>query len=391
MERREERGKRNIINTNKIIFVILIAAVIASVATLGSFAASSTNYRISTEVLDAGGARGQSASYVLLGKARERELTIPSSTNYAIREGFLRTAYFAVVLAPIVASIEPTSASNTQEVTITVYGANFAPGAAAKLSLAGEADIIASPVTVESGGKMICVFNITGAQAGLWNVTVTNTDGRSGTLPSAFSITSLGPVISSITPNKGFNNAVINITNLAGNNFNTGAAVKLSKAGQSDIAGTGVVVESAVKITCSFDLLNKATGLWDVVVTNPDTQYGTLTQGFAVESPSLAATVPIRSEKNPFNPFTGPTKLTYSLSKDANISVYILNIRGEKVWQYDAPAGTNGGRAGDNDITWDGITFNAYASNGVYLVRLTARVGGEIKTLSTTKIALIKE
>lgn len=285
-----------IIKTFIIMFVLLIAA--ACTATYGG---TSTNYRISTEVLDAGGARGQSSSYHLLGKTRALALATPSSTNFIIGEGFLRSAYFGLII-PI-----------------------------------------------------------------------------------------LAPAVTSITPHKGYNNAIINITNLGGINFQTGAQVKLSKSGELDIAGTGVVVESTTKITCSFDLTNKAIGLWDVVVTNPDLQTGTLAHGFAIEAPGLKVTVPIISEKNPFNPLAGPTKLTYSLSKDANISIYIFNIRGERVWEYSAAAGSNGGRVGANDVSWDGITFNAYASNGVYFVRLTARSGGEIRTLSTTKILVRKE
>jgi hypothetical protein len=289
-----------------------------------------------------------------------------------------------------VTSIDPSAASNTQEVSVTINGANFAAGATAELSL-GATDIVATNVTVESSGKITCVFNITGAAAGLWDVTVRNIDGKSGTLPSAFTITSLAPAVTSITPNKGYNNAIKNITNLAGINFKPGATVKLTKSGETDIDGTSVNVETAIKITCSFDLTNKATGLWNVVVTNSDLQTGSLAQGFRIETPGLAVTVPIRSEKNPFDPSTGPTKLIYSLSKDATIAVYIFNIRGERVWDYKAPAGSNGGRVGANDVSWNGIVFDSYVGNGVYFVRLTAMVNGQIKTLSTTKIAVIRQ
>ncbi|MBN2390429.1 MAG: hypothetical protein JXR84_06885, partial [Anaerolineae bacterium] len=48
------------------------------------------------------------------------------------------------------------------------------------------------------------------------------------------------------------------------------------------IDATDVVVVSDSQITCRFDLTGAATGQWDVVVTNPDTQSGTLPDGFTV-------------------------------------------------------------------------------------------------------------
>ena len=50
------------------------------------------------------------------------------------------------------------------------------------------------------------------------------------------------------------------------------------------IDATDVVVVSDSQITCRFDLTGAATGQWDVVVTNPDTQSGTLPDGFTVLS-----------------------------------------------------------------------------------------------------------
>jgi outer membrane protein assembly factor BamB len=245
---------------------------------------------------------------------------------------------------------------------------------------------------VVNSGRITCTFDLTGAALGLWSVTVTNLDSRSGTLPSAFRVTANAPVITSITPNKGDNTGPVAITNLAGNYFSPGMTVKLSKSGESDIIADHVVVESPIKITCSFDLTQKTVGFWDVTVTNTEYQSGTLTNGFEIQSPTFRVTVPIISEKNPFDPGSGPTKLKYSLSRDHEITIYIFNIRGERIWQYRASAGAEGGKAGVNEVLWDGMTaFSTSASNGVYLVRLTAKIGGQMKTISSTKIALIKQ
>jgi hypothetical protein len=94
---------------------------------------------------------------------------------------------------------------------------------------------------------------------------------------------SSGPIVTSITPNNGQQGTVVHITNLAGSNFQSGAAVKLVKTGETDINATNVVVVSASQITCDLDLSGAATGQWDVVVTNLDMQSVTLSNGFTVE------------------------------------------------------------------------------------------------------------
>jgi exopolysaccharide biosynthesis protein len=98
------------------------------------------------------------------------------------------------------------------------------------------------------------------------------------------------PTVTSITPAWGSNNGTTSVTDLAGANFQSGASVKLTRSGQSDIAATGVSVVNSTKITCSLGLSGKKTGLWNVVVTNPDLQSGTLANGFGI---GLTAGLPL--------------------------------------------------------------------------------------------------
>jgi len=99
-----------------------------------------------------------------------------------------------------------------------------------------------------------------------------------------YAIDSASPTVVSITPNSAPNSGTVNITDLAGTNFAAGAAVKLAKTGENAMVATGVVVASRSQITCSFDLKGKATGVWDVVVTNTDGRSGTLASAFTVVS-----------------------------------------------------------------------------------------------------------
>jgi hypothetical protein len=350
---------------------------------------------MTAEILDAGAKSASSASFRVLGKARDQQVTVQSSASFVLSSGFLKSSYFGVItpiLAPIVIIVAPGSGVGPGTVNITnLGGANFQPGATVRLSKSGQADINATNVVIVNAGKITCTFDLTGAAGGAWDVTVTNPDGRSGSLPSAFTVAFAAPTVTSITPASGNNDGVVNITSLVGTNFRTGAAVRLTQSGQADIIATAVAVSSLTNITCTFDLTGKASGLWDVVVTNSDGQSGTLAAGFKVETPTVSVIKPVISSANPFNPGLGKTSLNYTLSKDANIVIYIYNIRGERVWEYHAVAGSSGGVTGDNSVVWDGITaFSAFASVGVYIVELTSTDGGGFHVLSKTKIAVVR-
>ena len=90
------------------------------------------------------------------------------------------------------------------------------------------------------------------------------------------------PTVTAITPSSGVTGTTVNITNLAGTGFLAGATVKLTQSDSTDITATSVDVVSSTQITCTFDFTGAAAGQWDVVVTNSDTQSGTLTNGFTV-------------------------------------------------------------------------------------------------------------
>jgi len=89
-------------------------------------------------------------------------------------------------------------------------------------------------------------------------------------------------VVSSINPSTATNTGAVNITDLTGTGFMYGAGVKLTKTGSPDIIATSVTIIPPTKITCTFDLTGKATGQWNVVVTNPDGTLPTLPNGFTI-------------------------------------------------------------------------------------------------------------
>ncbi len=124
------------------------------------------------------------------------------------------------------------------------------------------------------------------------NATVVNTPGPQGyalIVSGAVSTAVPGPAVNAITPNSGETDAVVAVTDLLGANFQSGATVKLARIGYPDIAGTNVVFVNSGKLTCDLDLANAEGGAWDVVVTNPDSQAGTLAGGFTVSVTCMKA------------------------------------------------------------------------------------------------------
>ena len=56
---------------------------------------------------------------------------------------------------------------------------------------------------------------------------------------------------------------------VTGTGFKPGAVVRLTLVGQPDIVASSVTLTGNTLITCTFDLNGKATGTWDLAVTNP--------------------------------------------------------------------------------------------------------------------------
>jgi len=90
---------------------------------------------------------------------------------------------------------------------------------------------------------------------------------------------------------------------------------------------------------------------------------------------------------NPFNPANGPARLAYQLNGDADITLYMFNEINQLVWKRSYLSGVNGGKAGYNEISWDGTTdFNETAGNGAYFLRIVS--GGRV--IGKIKIAVLK-
>jgi len=178
-------------------------------------------------------------------------------------------------------------------------------------------------------------------------------------------------IVSSINPAEGYNTNSIELISIAGSGFMSGAIVKLTKAGESDVTCTGYSVSSN-SITgghCHISLVN--TGLWTVKVTNPDTGSGILVEGFTVKEYEVA------TENIPNGPAGG---FIYYINPDYNSESIENNWKYLEAGPVDLTIGTDWWDDYSTFMGATGITIGAGLSN-------TDIVVGETNPGNTNAIA----
>jgi hypothetical protein len=77
---------------------------------------------------------------------------------------------------------------------------------------------------------------------------------------------------------------------------------------------------------------------------------------------------------NPFKPKRGEgTTIIYNLSSDTGTKLIIYDITGQAIWQKFLAPGEEGGKAGQNNVFWNGKNdFGDYVGNGVYIYLITS-------------------
>ena len=204
-------------------------------------------------------------------------------TNSDGQAGTLTSGYTYVVInpAPTVTSISPTSGTTSGGTAVNISGTGFLSGAT--VSVGGTT---ATGVTVVNSTTITAT---TAAHAaGAVSVVVTNTDGKSGTLTTGYTyvVINPAPTVTSISPPSG-TTAGGTAVSITGTGFLAGATVKLGGT-----AATGVTVVNSTTISATAPA--HAAGAVSVIVTNTDSQSGTLAGGYTYTNPapSLASVAP---------------------------------------------------------------------------------------------------
>ncbi len=92
---------------------------------------------------------------------------------------------------------------------------------------------------------------------------------------------------------------------------------------------------------------------------------------------------------NPFDPGIETTTISYILSRASNVNLRIFDLAGNQVAQMDYSANAEGGKAGYNEVSWDGKSDGgSYLGNGIYIYVLIA--DGKVAQNGKGKITVFK-
>jgi hypothetical protein len=186
--------------------------------------------------------------------------------------------------APVISGISPSFGGSDAAVSATITGSNFLSGAKVKLTRAGYSPLSASTEMISSSTEIDCTFIFSKADKGVYNLVVTNPDGRSSTLVGAFTIGDVPPIIGGVSPSTGALNEMIPVV-INGQNFKPAVKVSFVKS-STEIVCTSPVSSDTLTILCNLDLRTSngaSIGDWDVSVLNIDGQQkGTWNQKFHV-------------------------------------------------------------------------------------------------------------
>ncbi len=211
---------------------------------------------------------------------------------------------------PSISSVSPTSGNKGTTVSLTVNGSGFSSGAQVKITM-GASTINATGESLTGSTVITCSLDLNSASTGTYDVTVTNSDTQSGTKSNAFTVNQgadPAPVILSINPTSADAGQVIPFT-LFGIDLGQGAQMTL-EMGATVIEAASESVTGVSIMNGTIDLTSAPDGLYDVVVTNPDGQSGSLVDGFDVDNPFPPGTAVISAASpDPMPVLTSPLTL----------------------------------------------------------------------------------
>lgn len=185
------------------------------------------------------------------------------------------TGTYTYAITPTVSSVSPTSGILAGGATLTITGTNFVAGAIVTI---GSTDC--PSVTVVSSTSITCV--LPAKIAGTYNVLVTNPNNRTGSKSGAFYYKPM-PTISFAAPAVGVPAGGDTIT-IYGSGF-----ITLATATIDGVACTSPTVTSGTTMTCVVPA--NVPGVYDIVVTNADTQSGTKLNGYTYSPPPVITAV----------------------------------------------------------------------------------------------------
>ena len=205
--------------------------------------------------------------------------TVDVEVTNADNQNSILTSAYTYQAAPVISAVSPSTGPLAGRISLTITGTGFLTSGTTRVNLGGSA---CGGVNVVSSTQINCT---TGARAsGRVDIIVTNPDNQTGTSTSAFTYQA-APVISSVSPNGGNPTGGTAIT-ITGTGFLTSGTTSVDLGGS---ICSSVMVNSPTEITCTTSA--NSAGVVNVFITNPDTQTGSLTGGYAYQAAPTVSTV----------------------------------------------------------------------------------------------------
>ena len=182
---------------------------------------------------------------------------------------------FTYIAPPTVSSVTPNNGLAAGGTAVTITGTNFAAGATVTFgSTAATSVVVVSSTSITA--------TTPAGSAGAVTVTVTNSNGLSGSLATAFTYIA-SPTVSSVAPSSGSTAGGTAVT-ITGTNFAAGATVTFGAT-----AATNVVMVSSTSITATTPA--GSAGAVTVTVTNSNGLSGSLASAFIYIAPPTVSSV----------------------------------------------------------------------------------------------------
>lgn len=163
---------------------------------------------------------------------------------------------------------------------------------------------------------------------------------------------------------------------ITGIDFEDGATVELRKTGEDPVPGTNVVWINSTTIQCDFDLAGVDSGIWDVVVINPDLEEGILDDGLTIDVWSEEWLIEEDGNRLPAMAETAPGSLVLVVGCNDGTMRY-MPFDGEGAgWSGPYLLTNNGGNNIMLSLASDPVSDNVYLMSGAGpLCRYTGGTG----------------
>ncbi|MFH1379363.1 MAG: FlgD immunoglobulin-like domain containing protein [bacterium] len=203
----------------------------------------------------------------------------------------------------------------------------------------------------------------------------------SGGTTNTLTLRTTSPYLVSISPTYGSNDAAVNVT-VTGEIFDNSPTIKLSRAGQTDITAATLTRVNDTTITGTFNIISQVTGLWDITVTNANTESAAMARAFTIQTPAIP-TGTVEVSENIFDPNAGQAaSISYTIFGEGKVTIKIYTILGELVKTIVDTTKTSGSYTEN----WDGKNSrNDTVASGIYIMHISGPSLEKVKKIAVVK------